>query len=117
MDAEAILTVASVVVALTQLVKWAGMPDRLGPWVVLALSAFGVVFWGWSRGSFESTQAFGYFAGWINVALAAAGTFGFTRAAPGAVTSAKSPPAGGAGANPVEKAPEMSPAALVTEKP
>ena len=103
MDAQATLTVASVVVALTQLVKWAGLPDKLGPIVVLALAAFGTIFWGWSLGTFERTQAFGYFAGWINVALTAAGTFGFTRATVAAVTSGKAPPSGGAGSSATEK--------------
>jgi len=99
MDGQAIVAVSAAVVALTQLVKWAGLPDKAGPLAVLALSAFGVAFWGYSVGTFERTQAFAYFAGWIAVSMGAAGTFGFTRAATSAVTAAKSPPGGGAGSS------------------
>lgn len=103
MDGEAIIAVSAAVVALTQLVKWAGLPDSRGPLAVLGLSLLGVAFWSWSRGTFEQARAFEYFAGWIAVSTSAAGVFGFTRAAPAAVTAAKAPPAGGAGASPTEK--------------
>lgn len=103
MDGEAILSVSAAVVALTQLLKWAGLNDKLGPLVVLALAAVGVAFWGYSVGNFERARAFEYFAGWIAIATSAAGTFGFTRAATSAVTAATAPPAGGAGSNVTEK--------------
>lgn len=94
MDAEAIVAVSAAVVALVQLVKWAGLPDQRGPIAVLVLAAIGVAVWGWSRGTFERTQAFGYFAGWLAVAMSAAGIFGFTRSGPAAVTATKEPPRG-----------------------
>jgi hypothetical protein len=103
MDGQATISVSAAVVALVQLSKWAGLPDGKGPLAVMVLSLLGVAFWGWSVGSFEQTKAFEYFAGWINVALASAGVFGFTRAATSAVTSAKAPPGGGAGSSPTEK--------------
>jgi len=103
MDGQAVMTVSAAVVTLVQILKWAGINDKLGPIAVVAVSAFGVVFWGYSVGTYERTQAFAYFAGWIAVATSAAGVFGFTRAATSAVTSAKAPPAGGAGANITEK--------------
>jgi len=99
MDGQAIMTVSAVVVSLTQLIKWAGLPDKVGPVAVLGLSLFGVVFWGYSVGTFEHTKAFDYFAGWIAVSTSAAGVFGFTRAANTAVTSAKAPPSDGAGSS------------------
>ena len=97
MDGQAIITVSAAVVALTQLMKWGFIPDKWGPVAVLALSAIGVAFWGWSQGDFSRTNAFMYFAGFIAVATSAAGVFGFTRAAASAVTSATPPPASGAG--------------------
>jgi len=99
MDAQAVLTVSGAVVALTQLTKWSGVSDKAGPLIVLFLAAIGVVFWGYAEGSFERTKAFEYFAGWISVALNAAGVYGFTRAAVSSVTSATPPPNDGAGSS------------------
>lgn len=100
MDAQAVMSVSAAVVALTQLCKWSGIPDRTGPLAVLVFSLLGVCLWGYSIGTFERTQTFAYFAGWISVSTSAAGIFGFTRASTEAVTRAKAPPAGGAGGNP-----------------
>lgn len=97
MDAAAIIAVSAAVVALTQLIKWSGIPDKWGPLAVLVLALLGVGFWGFSKGTFERTLAFDYFSAWIAVATSAAGVFGFTRAAATAVVSATPPPAGGAG--------------------
>lgn len=99
MDGEAIMSVSAAVVALTQLLKFGGLPDTKGPLAVLGLALFGVAFWGYSVGNFERAVAFQYFAGWIAVATSASGVFGFTRAASTAVTSTKAPPSG-AGASP-----------------
>ena len=103
MDGAAIVAVSAAVVALVQLVKWAGLPDKWGAAGVLVLALVGIVFWGWSEGTFERTQAFDYFAAWVAVATSAAGVFGFTRAASGAVSSMKPPPASGAGNSPTVK--------------
>jgi hypothetical protein len=97
MNGEAIISVSAAVVALTQLVKWAGLPDKVAPLAVLVLSLLGVAFWGWSTGEFTRAAAFTYFAGWIAVSTSAAGVFGFTRASGDAVSKMTSPPAGGAG--------------------
>jgi hypothetical protein len=103
MDGQAILTVSAAVVALTQLAKWSGVPDKVGPLLVLVLAVVGVCFWGFAEGTFERTKAFEYFAGWIAVATSAAGVFGFTRASTSAVTAAKAPPTSGAGSSPTIK--------------
>lgn len=100
MNGEAIMAVSPAVVALVQLVKWAGIGDKWGPIAVLVLSLGGVLFWGWSTGDVTRASAFGYFAGWIAVSTSAAGVFGFTRASAGAVSRMSSPPAGGAGSSP-----------------
>lgn len=99
LDSTAIISISAAVVALTQLIKWVGLPDRLGPISVLALSAVGIGVWGFSKGTFVSTSLFDYFAGWIAVATSAAGVFGFTRASAEAVTKTSPPPSGGAGSN------------------
>ena len=101
MNGEAIVSVSAAVVALTQFAKWAGINERIGPLVVLALSALGVGLWAYSTGTYQRTELFGYFAGWVAVATGAAGVFGFTRAAGSAVTSAQAPPRGGAGSDKV----------------
>lgn len=99
MDGQAIITVSVTVVALTQLLKWAIIPDKYGPFSVLILAFAGVAFWAWSEGDFSRASAFLYFAGWIAVATSAAGVFGFTRAASEAVTKATGqPPGAGASA-------------------
>lgn len=103
MDGAAIVAVSAAVVALTQLVKWSGLPDKWGPVAVLALSLLGTAFWGWSRGTFVRAAAFDYFAGWIAISTSAAGVFGFSRATVSAVTSLSPPPLSGAGSNPVVK--------------
>lgn len=102
MDGQAVITVSAAVVGLTQIVKWSGLPDRLGPIAVLVLSALGVAVWGYSTNSYERTQTFEYFAAWIAVATSAAGIFGFTRASASAVTATRTPPPGAA-QNPTEK--------------
>jgi len=99
MSGQAILTVSTSVVIMTQLAKWSGLPDQRGPIAVLILSLLGVGFWGYSTGDFTRASSFGYFAGFVAVASSAAGVFGFTRSGADAVTSTKNPPAG-AGASP-----------------
>jgi len=102
MEGQAIITVSATVVALTQLAKWSGIPDRLGPFAVLLLSLMGVTFWAWTQGDFARPTAFAYFAGWIAVATSAAGVYGFTRASREAVMGTSVPPSG-AGASPTVK--------------
>lgn len=101
MSGQAIITVSASVVLLTQMLKWGKIvTDARGPIAVLILALIGVAFWGWSTGDFSRASSFGYFAGWLSVASSAAGVFGFTRAAPEAVTGTSSPPAPpGAGSN------------------
>lgn len=100
MNAEAIVAVSAAVTGLTQVAKWAGLPDRWGPIAVLFLAAIGVVIYGYSQALLPSRlELFAYFAGWIAVALTAAGIFGFTRAGASAVISAAPPPKGGAGSS------------------
>lgn len=103
MDAQAIASVTIAVVGLTQIVKWAGIPDKGGPIAVMLISLAGVGLWGWSQGTFVRTQTFDYFAAWILVSTSAAGVFGFTRAAVGAVVNVAPPPGGGAGGSPTIK--------------
>lgn len=103
MDAQSILVVSGAVVILTQIIKWAGLPDKRGPLAVLATSALGTGLWGWSKGDFARATAFQYFAGWLSVALNAAGVFGFTRAMPEAVSNFTPPPGSGAGSSPTIK--------------
>lgn len=100
MTAEAIASIAAAVVALTQLLKWGGIPDKAGPLAVLVLAAMGVALWGYSTEPMWSRNLiFTYFSAWIVVATSSAGVFGFTRAASSAVVAAKAPPAGGAGSD------------------
>lgn len=100
LSAEGIVAVSAAVVALTQLIKWGGLPDRAGPIVVLILAALGVGLYQVSYAPegriFTRVDVWPLFAAWIAVALAAAGVFGFTRAASDAVTATKSPPSGAA---------------------
>lgn len=103
MNAQAVLTVSAVVVPLTSFVKWAGLPDKRGPLAVIILSLLGTAFWAWTKGDFARATAFDYFAGFVAVMLSAAGVFGFTRAAPEAVSSFSKPPDTGAGNNPTLK--------------
>nr|AUN37453.1 hypothetical protein [uncultured bacterium] len=51
MNATQMSLVSTVVVALTQLVKWMGLPDKRGPLAVLGLAFLGVGLFGWSQGA------------------------------------------------------------------
>lgn len=110
LDAAAILSISTAVVALTQLVKWSGLPDHYGPIVVLALSALGVGVWAYSESEFSRALIFDLFTGWIVVAIAAAGVYGFTRAAAESVVRALPPPGDGAGSS------ATGPTAAITER-
>jgi len=106
LTAENIMIVSATVVALTQLIKWSGLPDRYGPWSVLGISLLGVLMFQFSMAPddhvFTRTDIWPVFSGWIVVATSAAGVFGFTRTAPEAITRTKPPPPG-AGQSPTEK--------------
>ena len=80
MQGVPILTVSAVVVALAQLVRWAGLPERWAPIVVAVLAAVGVGLWAIAAGPPTASAAFDYFAAWVTVTTSAAGVFGFTRA-------------------------------------
>lgn len=103
MNAEAIAAISTAVVALVQLVKWAGVRDNYGPIAVMIMSLFGTMFWGWSQNDISRANAFGYFAGWIVITTSAAGVYGFTRASSEAVSRMTPPPGGGAGSDPTVK--------------
>lgn len=87
MSGESILTVSAAVVLLVQLVKWSGLPPKLSPLAVLVTSLVGVAFWAWTQDNFARQTAFDYFAGFVSVAAAAAGVFGFVREGSEAVAS------------------------------
>jgi len=104
MDSSAVLIVTGAVVALTQFGKWSGIPDRLGPLVVIVLSLLGAALWRVSQPTWppERTEAFELFAGWIQVVLSASGVYGFTRAAGSELTKLTAPPPTGAGSSPTK---------------
>jgi hypothetical protein len=97
-NADAVVAVSAAVVALTQLAKWAKLPEQYGPIAVIVISGFGVLVWlaGADQWPPARTDIWPIFSGWVAVTLTAAGTFGFTRAAVGAVTRATPPPDGAA---------------------
>ena len=101
MSAEAIVAVSAAVVAFVQLIKWAGLRDHWGPVVVILLSGVGVGIWLSSQPTWPParTDTWPIFAGWIAVALSAAGVFGFTRAGASAVARVSTPPDDGAGSS------------------
>lgn len=109
MTAESIITVSASVVALVQLVKWGGLPDRAGPLAVLALALAGVLFWIWSQGPFVRVDAFGYFAAWVAIATSASGVYGFSRASGEALTRLTPPPSEGAGSEPTVESQKGTP--------
>lgn len=87
MDANAVALIGVPVVALTQIAKWARLPDSWAPVLVLIFAAFGVAIWTASYGGFHQADLFNYFVSWITTSVAAAGVYGFTRASASAVTS------------------------------
>ena len=78
MDGIDIISVSAAVAALMYLLKWSGVPSRLGPIVVLALSLVSVALWAFATDHTTRADAFGLFAGWIAVASSASGVFGFS---------------------------------------
>lgn len=103
MNGQAIVTIGASVVALVQLCKWTGLPDKFGPVMVLAMALLGVLFWGWSIGDISRASSFAYFSGWIAVATSASGVYGFTRAGGDGLTRLTTPPVDGAGSSPTIK--------------
>lgn len=96
MTAEEIVSVSALVVALVQLSKWARMPEEYGPAAVLGFSLLGVAaqVFGGDQWPPDRLDTMPILTGWAAVATSAAGVFGFTRAAVGAVTRATPPPGG-----------------------
>jgi hypothetical protein len=94
LDAQALGQITIAVCALTQLIKSMGFPPQRAPLAVLGLSALGVGMWAWSHAVFSRATAFDLFSGWIMVAMASAGVWGFVRSGPAALTATKDPPAG-----------------------
>lgn len=93
LDAKALALIAGAVVALVEIIKWAGVPQRFGVLAVLACSVTGVLLWGWSYNAISRTSAFDYFAGIVVVMTSAAGVYGFVRAAtPSQLTNTHRPP-------------------------
>jgi hypothetical protein len=103
MNAESIVAVSAAVLTMTQLGKWAGLPDKFGPLAVMVFAAFGVALWGWSADGVTRVTAFSYFVGWLAVTLAASGTYGFSRASGTALTRLTAPSSTGAGSEPTVK--------------
>lgn len=107
LDAGAIAAISVAVVLLTQLVKFAGLPDKAGPLAALVFAAAGVALWAFSNlpgGAEVRRSLWDLFAGWLLVASSAAGVYGFSRAASSAViTRGQAPPTGGALSDPVVK--------------
>lgn len=103
MTADAIVTISAAVVAVVQLCKWAGLTASFGPIAVLVISAVGEIIFllGGQSWPLGRTDIWPAFAGWVAISTSAAGVFGFTRAAVGAVTNASAPPVSGAGSSPV----------------
>lgn len=82
MDAAAAMMIGATIVPLTEMIKYARrVPEAWGVPIVLILSALGVLLWGVSQPEwiFVRTNVWGLFAGWVNVAVTAAGVYGFIR--------------------------------------
>ena len=103
MSSEAVVTVSAAVVALTTFFKWWGVVAApRAPLLVIGLSLLGTALWAYSTlPAWDRRLTWDLFTGWVSVTLAAAGTYGFTRAIPEAVSSFTVPPGQGAGSEPV----------------
>lgn len=93
MNAEAAAVVSASVVALVQIVKWAGLRDRWGPLAVMVIAALGVGLWAFANEpTFDRSLVWGYFAAWIVVATSAAGVYGLSRGTAATVTTFRRAP-------------------------
>ena len=92
MDATAVIMISGAIVMLIQVLKSTGLTGRWALVSAAGLSILGVGIWGYSVGSYERTQAWGYFAGWIAVFTSAAGAFGIVNGGVEAVTAMKGAP-------------------------
>lgn len=97
MTPQEALGVSALVTALTQVAKWSGVPDRYGPVVVLLISALATALWAWDASIPFRGNGFILVSNAAQIALQAAGIFGFTRASASAVIALTSPPAGAGG--------------------
>ena len=78
MDGPAVMRVTLVVVALMQLLKWAGVSPRWAPLVVALLSALTVGLWALGQPPTSLETAFNYFAMWVTGATSAAAVGGLS---------------------------------------
>jgi hypothetical protein len=88
MDEKEIMSMSAAVVALTQFIKWSGMPSKYGPFAAAGTSAAVLGMW-----AFDQGHQFGgfmplstYLIAYIAVLSSAAGVFGFTRSTGEALT-------------------------------
>jgi hypothetical protein len=88
MNADSVIAISALVVALSQLIKWAIPNDRMSGMaallIVAMLSAVGVGAWVFSLStSVDKTWTFGILSAWVAVMLTSAGVFGFVNTATG----------------------------------
>lgn len=99
-NGESIATISVAVVVATQLLKWfRWVNDDHGAWVVIVVAFLAEVLYYVSYAPadqplFVRQALWPFFIGLVDISAAAAGIFGFTRAASSAVTSINKPPPG-----------------------
>lgn len=97
MPSGVMVAVAALAFGIVQYLKFAGLPDKWGPFIVVAIAAVVVVLW--AAGEYMDNgflgRPLGYLFDVMSVTFTAAGVYGFARSVgPSSVTTARKPPAG-----------------------
>lgn len=97
MPSGVMVAVAALAFGITQYLKFAGIPDKLGPFVVIGIATLVVALW--VAGEYLDRGFLGKPLGYVfdvaSVTFTAAGVYGFARSmGPSSVTTARKPPAG-----------------------
>ena len=97
MSSGVLVAVAALAFGITQYLKFAGIPDKLGPFIVIGIATLVVLLW--AAGEYIERGFLGKPLGYVfdvaSVTFTAAGVYGFARSiGPSSVTTARKPPAG-----------------------
>ena len=97
MPSGAMVAVAALAFGITQYLKFSGLPDKWGPFIVVGVATVIVLLW--VAGEYLENGFLGKPLGYVfdvaSVTFTAAGVYGFARSAgPSSVTTARRPPAG-----------------------
>ena len=93
--AAILISLGGLAVGIVQYLKWAGLPDKWGPFLVVAVAVVLEALWALTSSSFRKELILGYLFDVATITFTAAGIYGYSRSVgSGSVTNLRSPPSG-----------------------